>query len=778
MTDLKLIFIIEEMRGIIHSITVEVSRIFKKDSQILIRRNGHDFEKLSTIVRNSDRPILESLRTCGLNATPYVIPAGKIVCYPFDVYLQSTNQFYIRRHRGGGVKLANEADTSRIPIRSCVVRVGTIEGCDIIAHMGVRVISGTAKFRYSGCARLLPFEYSAVPCKDEEGTLFIRDRVQERVLLEALSSHNIDIAVDGSFHITYEGFDELVNSLPQGFRFLTEEQHPIKSYSARHLSSGIEWFGDLDGAVSADLVDAYLVGRKYVVVGDAIIVADSSEISNAAKRAIEESAFKDSHGKKALYHLIEDLRRLDRIPELIDSCKWTPRKEILKAELKSYQIIGVRWIRALKQLKLGGVLADEMGLGKTVQLLGACAEDMLLSKKPSLIIAPASVVPNWVYEIQKFVPGLSDRIVLDPSLIEDGSLCLLSYERARLQSKMLGKMAFSHLIIDEGQKIKNAETISYQALVELSADFRMVLTGTPIENCIQELWNHVGFIDPTTLGSFDELVARYATLESVEKRNKLSLMLLSPFVLSRKKKDVLQNMPTLTEKVVCCKMGNGQRRLYEKIRKSFLNSLKKGRTVSVPSLALEALLRLRECCCHPSVLPIELNSRHVAESAKFVWVARFVEERKARGEKALLFSQFVTILNLLQRQIEGQGVVCYSLTGATRHRQHLIDAFNADKGAAVFLCSIKAGGFGINLTAASYVVLMDPWWNPAVEQQAYARAHRIGQKKNVVVYKLICEDSVEEKVLQLQTQKRILSNGIGVGNMKVSDMLNILREGV
>ena len=778
MPDLKLIFIIEEMRGEIHSITVEVSRILKKDSQILIRRNGHDFEKLSTMVRNNDFPILESLRTCGLNATPYVIPAEKITCYPFDVYLQSTNQFYIRRHRSGGVKLASVTDTSRIPIRSIVAKMGVIEGCDIITRMGVRSLSCVANFRYFGCARLMPFEYSAIPCKNEDGSLFLRDQGKERALVEVLSSHSTIIASDGSFSIAYAEFGKLAKSLSQNFRFLTAKQHSIKSYSSRLSSSGLKWFGDLDEATSADLVDAYLTGRKYVAVGDTIVVAASNEIANATKCAIKASALKDTHAENALYHLIEDLQRLDSIHKLIDGNEWIPRKTTLKAELKPYQITGVRWIRALKKLKLGGILADEMGLGKTVQLLGACADDMLMSKKPSLIIAPASVVSNWCNEIRKFVPALSDRIVLDAVLIKEGSLCLLSYEKARNQSEILGKMMFGHLIVDEGQKIKNADTISYQALIGLSADFRMVLTGTPIENCIQELWNHVGFIDPTTIGSLAELAKRYTALESIEKRNKLSLMLLSPFVLSRKKKDVLQHMPTLTEEVVRCKMGDGQRLLYEKIRKSFLLALKKGKTVSVPSLALEALLRLRECCCHPSILPIELNSRHIDESAKFSWVAGFIEERKARGEKTLIFSQFVTVLDLLQRQIKGQGITCYGLTGTTQHRQKLIDTFNADSGPSVFLCSIKAGGFGINLTAANYVVLMDPWWNPAVEQQAYARAHRIGQKRDVMVYKLICVDSVEEKVLQLQEQKRILSEGIGVGNMKVSDMLNILRHDV
>ena len=775
MEDLKLIFIIEEVRKKIRGVTVEVSRILKKDSQILIRRNRHDFDMLSNALRREDLPLLDSLRTYGLMATPYEISADSFLKYPFSDYSKKTNQFYIRRRRCGGVKLASKFDIDRIVMPINVVNHGVLDGCDLISRIGSRGLECTIFFRYFGCVRRLPFAFSSVPLNNEDGILFVRDKVKEDALVNELVSHGIDISIDGAFSLTYERFDEISNVLSNRFQFLTAKNQTVKSYSSSRSSSGLKWFGDITDLASTDVIDAYLAGRRYVVVGDSIVVVNREEVKNAAKNAVEKNVCEESNAGQSLCRFINDLRQLDILPKIIEDCTWLPSKTVVRASLKTYQIAGVRWIRALKKLGMGGILADEMGLGKTVQLLGACAEDMLLSQKPSIIIAPASVVENWMSEIRRFTPALAERIVLTPEDIEGNCLCLLSYEKARRHSVALQRKHFSHMIVDEGQKIKNAETISYHTLVGFSADFRMVLTGTPIENNIQELWNHVGFIDPSTIGCFKELCQRYpSSLESIKRRNKISLMLLAPFVLARKKKDVLKNLPTMKEEIVFCTMGADQKRLYEKIRRSFLSALKRGKSVAVPSLALEALLRLRECCCHPAILPFELNSHCLSESTKFKWVFDFIGKCKDKGEKVLIFSQFVTILEKLKVQIEGQGVACYCLTGATNKRQKVIDDFNADTRSSVFLCSIKAGGFGINLTTSNQVILMDPWWNPAVEQQAFARAHRIGQKRNVHVYKLICKQTVEEKVLELQEMKRELSEGLEMSKLKVSEMITLL----
>lgn len=776
MQELKLIFIIEEVRKKIRGVTVEVSRILKKDSQILIRRNRHDFDMLSNALRREDIPLLDSLRTYGLRATPYKISAVSFFKYPFFDYLKKTNQFFIRRRRCGGVKLASKFDMDRIVMPINVVNHGVLDGCDVISCIGSRGLECTIFFRYFGCVHRLPFAFSSVPLNNEEGELFVRDKVKEDALVNELASHGIDMSIDGTFSLTYERFDEISNVLSDRFQFLTAKKQIVKSYSSSHSYSGLKWFGDITDFAFTDVIDAYLAGRRYVVLGDSIVVVTREEVKNAAKNVIEKNMCEESNAGHSLCKFIDDLRRLDILPKIIEDCTWLPSKTVVRASLKTYQIAGVRWIRALKKLGIGGILADEMGLGKTVQLLGACAEDMLLSQKPSIIIAPASVVENWMSEIRRFTPALAERIVLRSEDIKGNCLCLLSYEKARRHSAALQRKHFSHMIVDEGQKIKNAETISYHTLVGFSADFRMVLTGTPIENNIQELWNHIGFIDPSTIGCFKELCQRYpSSLESIKRRNKISLMLLAPFVLARKKKDVLKNLPTMKEEIVFCTMGDDQKRLYEKIRRSFLSALKRGKSVAVPSLALEALLRLRECCCHPAILPFELNTHRLNESTKFKWVFDFIEKCKVKNEKVLIFSQFVTILERLKIQIEGQGVVCYCLTGTTNRRQKVIDDFNAEARSSVFLCSIKAGGFGINLTTSNQVILMDPWWNPAVEQQAFARAHRIGQKRDVHVYKLTCKRTVEEKVLELQGMKRELSEGLGMSKLKVSEMITLLK---
>lgn len=459
----------------------------------------------------------------------------------------------------------------------------------------------------------------------------------------------------------------------------------------------------------------------------------------------------------------------------------------IQASLRPYQLDGFHFLAYLSQNNFGGVLADDMGLGKTLQTLtwlawlrsqheGAAAEGTARARHV-LIVCPKSVLPNWQAEAKRFLPSL--RVTawsgVDPASIEadlaDHDALVVNYAQLRLLEEVLAARTWLAVILDEAQYIKNPDSQTAQAARRMVALHRLALTGTPIENRLLDLWSILAFAMPGALGPRAQFQRSFAKDDPFARRRLAAR--LRPFLLRRTKAQVAQDLPDRIEEDVLCTLEGVQKALYtaeyKKARALLLGIKTKSDLDKFRFHFLTSLLRLRQLCCHAALV----DPRHRKQpSAKLEALLELIEPILAQGLKVLVFSQFTGMLEVLQEALGQKEVTTFILTGETEDRGPLVEAFNQHPGAAVFLISLKAGGFGLNLTSASYVVLFDPWWNPAVENQAIDRTHRIGQKATVFAYRLVVQGSIEEKIRKLQRSKSALAQDI-LGEERFSQALSI-----
>ncbi len=448
----------------------------------------------------------------------------------------------------------------------------------------------------------------------------------------------------------------------------------------------------------------------------------------------------------------------------------------LNEVLRPYQKHGVGWLNFLRNNRFGGILADEMGLGKTLQTLAllraAAAEAPEADRRPTLIVCPTSLVANWISEAAKFTPELRPLKLHGPNRhadfarIPESDLVVTSYALARRDLDHYRKHEFDTVVLDEAQHIKNRQTQNAQAVKAVRARNRLVLTGTPMENSVLDLWSIFDFLMPGYLGSAKDFRDRYEVPITRDKDAAIQDRLarrLRPFVLRRLKKDVAKDLPDKIEQVSHCDLTPQQAAVYEQIlsssRQEILKADEKQGSAKGRMVALQALLRLRQICCDLRLLDLPEIKEEEA-SAKLDLFGELLEEAIDGGHRILVFSQFVSMLNLLRERLDAEEIGYCQLDGSTRNRQEVVEKFQKDANIPVFLISLKAGGTGLNLTGADTVVHFDPWWNPAVEDQATDRAHRIGQKNVVTSYKLIARGTVEEKILNLQQRKRDIAKGM------------------
>ena len=471
-------------------------------------------------------------------------------------------------------------------------------------------------------------------------------------------------------------------------------------------------------------------------------------------------------GPKELLELSERLRHFDGL-EPVEP----PR--MLQAQLRPYQLQGLSWLDFLHRFRFGGILADDMGLGKTIQTLAHLArlKEQGRLDGPALVVVPTSLVANWKAEAERFTPGLRLMSYYGPereALLErheDYDLIVTTYTLVVRDLERLSALNYDTIVLDEAQKIKNHKTKMAQALKSLRSHHRLALSGTPIENHLGELWSIFSFLMPgflDTLSFFRRYYQIPIEKEHDRSRQEALNRRIRPFVLRRTKEKVATELPPKTEIVKYTQFGPAQARLYESIRVTMEDKVreavrKKG-LASSQIMILDALLKLRQVCCDPSLLKIEAAQK-VKASAKRELFLELVEELLAEGRRILVFSQFTSMLSILEKELQKRRISTSKLTGATRKRQEAIERFTRGD-AEVFLISLKAGGVGLNLVEADTVIHYDPWWNPAVENQATDRAYRIGQEKAVFVYKLIVENSIEQKILELQEKKRSLQNAL------------------
>ncbi|MEM6294281.1 MAG: DEAD/DEAH box helicase [Myxococcota bacterium] len=450
--------------------------------------------------------------------------------------------------------------------------------------------------------------------------------------------------------------------------------------------------------------------------------------------------------------------------------------EDLTATLRDYQREGVAWLSFLRSAKLGALLADDMGLGKTLQTLCSI-------RGRTLVVAPTSVLPNWASEAAKFRPSLRCATYHGPGRALDpkADITLTTYALLRLDLEKLSTVEWETVVLDEAQAIKNPDSKVARAAFELPADFRIALTGTPVENRLDDLWSQFHFINRGLLGGRTDFGERYVKpIEGGDAQTAAALRnRVKPFLLRRLKKEVATELPPRTDVALHCELEAEERQTYDAIRAATQDTIMKqlGEGGNVMAM-LEALLRLRQAACHRALIPGH-GTDGQAPSSKVALLLETLGTAVADGHKALVFSQWTSFLDLLEPHLKAAGHRFNRLDGSTKDRGAVVDAFQAEGGPDVMLLSLKAGGTGLNLTAADHVFLMDPWWNPAVEDQAADRAHRIGQENPVLVHRLVAKDTVEERILALQDKKRALAEaavGDGGGGASITrdELLELL----
>jgi len=600
---------------------------------------------------------------------------------------------------------------------------------------------------------------------------------------------------------------------PEGESFRVSKK--VSSKSVRlNIRRDKDWFA-ANGEVQVDehrVMDlrellSRLKEDRFIALGDNQFLALTHELH---RRLMDLSAYSDADEEALRFHplasfaleeMAQDAGEVDadaawrkHMKHMQAHAEYKPQlPSTLQAELRDYQLEGFEWLARLAHWGVGACLADDMGLGKTLQALA-----LILARAPggpTLVVAPTSVATNWMAEAARFAPTLNVKLFgggdREAMLKDAGAFDVIvaSYGLLQLEAERFAGTRWHTIVLDEAQAIKNAHTRRSQAVMALRGDFRMVATGTPLENHLGELWNLFRFINPGLLGSSDQFNLRFAgpIEKAQDKRAELAARtrlrrLTQPFILRRTKSQVLSELPPRTEIVLPVELSQEETALYESLRREALDRLA---TLEAPQSQksiqiLAEMMKLRRACCNPQLVAPDSGIR----SSKLETFARLADELLENRHKALVFSQFVDHLTLIRQHLDARGIRYQYLDGSTpmQERKRRVDAFQAGDG-DLFLISLKAGGVGINLTAADYVIHMDPWWNPAVEDQASDRAHRMGQQRPVTIYRLVARHTIEEGIVDLHRHKRDLADSLLEGSdlsarMSPGDMLAMLQAGL
>jgi non-specific serine/threonine protein kinase len=647
-----------------------------------------------------------------------------------------------------------------------------------------------------------------------------RREVEEKIRDEVVASSIIE-DTPGLFYANYEAaldwlFDGLPKLVQAGFEVMGEESL-VRFRVRRHnptistsFSSETDWFDlhleiDFDGVslTLAELKKALQKQKRYVRLRDGSIARLPERLIQKFQYLIEFGQTNEKSIRLRDHHLSfvdrllteSEHKQYDEISQgklkKLDGFSKIKNYNLpknLKGELRDYQRAGFNWLNFLKEFTFGGVLADDMGLGKTVQTLALVQNEINKNKIPILIVAPTSVLFNWQREIEKFTPGIDyilhygTKRTRDVRRLRKKPLILTTYGHLRRDISFLSEIDFHYVVLDESQNIKNPQSDTAQAARNLLAKNRLALTGTPIENNTMELWSQFSFLSPGLLGNQNFFKDNFMRPIEKEQNNDVAATLkrlIFPFILRRTKEEVVKELPPKVENIIFSPMSEAQQKIYDQVRDTFRNTIIseiESRGLDKTKMRiLEGLTKLRQVSCHPQLVDATFQD----EAGKFEALKLMIDEIISENHKVLVFSQFVRMLTIVREYLEEQAIDYSYLDGSTRDRAAVVDRFQDEKDVRIFLISLKAGGFGLNLTAADYVIHYDPWWNPAVEMQASDRAHRIGQTKKVFTYKLIAKDSVEEKILALQQHKKelvrqiITTEGGFFKSLSKDDILNL-----
>jgi len=634
------------------------------------------------------------------------------------------------------------------------------------------------------------------------------DIVAQQGAVEKLLELGLEADESGQ-HFVAHGDDSIafwsegVGSLPEEWDLYVPEEFvgtQVRSKAVMmnaRVSSGVDWLAvkvsyESEGVgVDRDELERCLrEGKKYVRLSDnSFAPIDADRVQQMLDREVELIVAAGKSGKIPLsqagrvQELLEhaanatvagSAKELFKRLKDIEEIKPVKKPKSLKATLRPYQEQGLAWLRFIHEISSGGVLADDMGLGKTIETIA-----LLLSLKAekkdealrALIVAPTSVVTNWVREIERFGPSLTTALwhgagrKEQADELETSNVIITSYALLRRDIDLLKELRLDYAILDEAQAIKNPISATAAAAKELRAERRLALTGTPIENRLSEIWSIFDFVSPGMLGSLQKFEERYARPIEQGASDKAARLrsVIHPFILRRTKNEVAKDLPPKLEVDKLVDMTPDQRAIYlqvlREVRAQVMGEVEKQGLAKSQLHILAGLTKLRQAACDPRLLGLPREFSH-DDSGKLAMLRELVDEVESGGHKVLIFSQFVSMLKLVAQALDEDKIKYEYLDGSTTDRPERIDRFQQDPTIPVFLISLKAGGSGLNLTAADTVIHYDPWWNPAVEDQASDRAHRIGQKKVVTVYRLVAAGTIEEKILQLKQKKKDLVNSV------------------
>lgn len=705
-------------------------------------------EDLAYSALNSPRGLVYLLNQCGFTKQPFIL-SPKVLAFSIVQKVITENGWTYGKEGHGSLK---KTEPIQIKATASSLPLGVLNGGELYIqdavhwkdHIKIRLIYDHA---------IVPFfpVYNELPCRTTSNTYFKRNPVAEALLLHDLAPFIDENKLEMSLP-TYD-VDFLKLLADKHWKIYIEGQKKQRSEVYAHQSqSGIVWFDknehvDDENGIVSQLLNSYLQGRNYKEVGSNIYLYRSNDVIKQDREAITAGILPDGEALKDIY--TDNTLLSDNEKVYIES----KVKQGVAATLRPYQWEGVRWLATMRKNRKGCLLADEMGLGKTLQVL-AHLYSLKAPKGPFLIIAPTSLLPNWENEIKKFIPSWANHIdIQDHNPDQAKKIILVSYDILRLNISVYKKLYYDTIVIDEAQIVKNRDTKKYQTIKQLKAYHRIILTGTPIENSLSDIWSHFMILIPSLSRIFNTITKNKVSIDSPQFME-LSKKLLKPFILRRTKDEEMKDMPELKVKNVYIELTPRERSIYNHVKALFLKALQTGVSGRMNSIVLEGLQRLRQTCISPSLLPSSINHNALFMSSKMKSALELIKNSIDNGEKVLVFSQFVKALEELDRYLTEMALGHVHLYGDTTNRKVCIDAFQHDDHIKVFLISLKAGGVGLNLTAANSVILLDDWWNPAVEDQAFARAHRIGQEHEVTVYRLVCKNTVEQKILQLQEQKR------------------------
>jgi non-specific serine/threonine protein kinase len=640
-------------------------------------------------------------------------------------------------------------------------------------------------------------------------TMLERDQQAENSVWEWLKSLNPGFAHQAGQPFFYVPFD---NVMKEGWLFNFVEAVGKRSYDLLgfkdlkkmrfnpnrgtvkvNASSGIDWFdmqieimfGDQKVSL-ADAKKALLKKQNYIQLQDGSLGVLPDEWISKLEPLLQFGRVdgENIHLSKIHFSLIDELvSEVDN--EEVFRELWEKKQKLLNfkeilnvplpgnvnATLRQYQEEGYKWINFLDEFGWGGCLADDMGLGKTLQMLTFLQQQKNINPEhTNLVVVPTTLIFNWQAEATKFTPDLKLYVHRgmtrrkDINFFREYDIILTTYGTMRSDVELLRQFDFHYIVLDEAQAIKNPDSLTSKASRLLRAKNRLTMTGTPVENNTFDLYSQFEFLNPGMLGHADFFRTEYATpIDRYQDKEKAAELrkLVYPFMLKRTKEEVATDLPDKTETILFCEMGNKQRKVYDTFRERYRQEIaEKLATEGLNKssfLILEALLKLRQICDSPSILSGDEDFGN--ESAKLEEITREIEEN-ASNHKILIFSQFLGMLDLIRKHLEKVNIPYEYLDGQTVDRAGRVNRFQSDQTCRVFLMSLKAGGVGLNLTEADYVYLVDPWWNPAVERQAIDRTHRIGQTRKVFAYKMICKDTIEEKILLLQQRKQDLAEDL------------------